>query len=380
MLSFILISSNERMKLPLFFRRIFFFVSFAIYTLAFGELFVRFANPQVLFPRYVSGTPWGVRGNIPNAHYWHTSPEVKVEFKINNQGMRAARDYAFVKPAGTCRIALFGDSFFMGYELNLKDTFAARLEERLRADHFNVEVLNFSVSGFGTAEMVRAYAGFGFRYDPDVVIFQWHSTDLDDNVRSNLFALKNGLLEGTGESYLPGIKIQDALMKLNTYRLVADNSHLYSLVRERTSNFIQRLLVKVTHNHNGAADKVQSRSAESQSDQMDIPYTMLLSAALFQHARQEILNEGRDFFVVDIPDRITRTSFRSSIGVIQNLVSDLNVISPLAAFDHLSSADTKLYYERGHFHLTPLAIDALVGVVSPSLEQSTKLQDCWTDQ
>ena len=103
---------------------------------------------------------------------------------------------------------------------------------------------------------------------------------------------------------------------------------------------------------------------------------MLLSAALLRYAQQMVIKDGRDFLIVDIPDRISRTSFKSWVSEILTLEPNLNVISPLAIFKHLASPSTKLYYERGHFHLTPLAIDAFVGVVAPRLEQSPGLRGC----
>lgn len=354
---------------------------FAVYTLIFGEIFVRIADPQVLLPRYVTSTPWGVRGNIPGAHYWHSTPEVSVEFKINSQGMRANHDFPLAKAAGTCRIALFGDSFFMGYELNLQDTFASRLEERLRADHFNVEILNFAVSGYGTAEMIRSYENFGRSFAPDVVIFQWHSTDLDDNVRSGLYELKGGRLQSTGRSYLPAIRIQDALMKVGIYRLIADNSHLYSLARERLSNMVQKMLVikeRLTRiDTNLAAEPPTGKKKDGLAA---ISYPAELSAALLRHAQQITRDERRDFFVVDIPDRMTRTSFKTSIGEVLDLAPDLNVIQPLEALGNRAAPDTKLYFELGHFHLTPVAIDILVNVAVPQLRQSLNLRGCRPDR
>ena len=95
-------------------------VALLAYTLLFAEGFIRLFDPQAVMPRYITGTPWGVRGNIPHADYWHHTPEVDVEYRINGQGLRADRDYPLAKPPGVCRIAVFGDSFFFGLEADLK--------------------------------------------------------------------------------------------------------------------------------------------------------------------------------------------------------------------------------------------------------------------
>src|SRR6185312_10254039 len=72
-----------------------------VYSLAFGEMFVRIVDPQPLMPRYVTAAPWGVRGNIPGAHYWHETGEVRVEYRINSEGMRDDREFVVEKAPGT---------------------------------------------------------------------------------------------------------------------------------------------------------------------------------------------------------------------------------------------------------------------------------------
>ena len=345
-------------------RRVFTFVGLAVYSLIFAELFVRIFEPQALMPRYVTGTAWGVRGNIPNARYWHHTPEVDVEYRINGQGMRADRDYSLAKPPGTRRVALFGDSFFMGYELDLKDTFAYKLEQRLNADGIESEVLNFSVSGFGTGEMIKTYENYARRFDPDVVIFQWHRTDPDDNVRSGLYRVVDGKVEPAAATYLPSIGVQDKLMEWKLYRLIADNSHLYSLVRETTAQSIKRLLVDVKSSDVEADGEETSAEAPAGSAAVE------LSGDLLLYARDMVEADGRRFVVIEVPRPETRKTYVSTAAVLPAAVRDqLEILSPLQAFNDAARPDLKLYYERGNRHLTPTAIDLLVGSVTPSIEE-----------
>ena len=62
-------------------RRVLLGVGLVLYTLLFAEGFVRVFDPQPLMPRYISGTDWGVRGNIPHARYWHHTPEIDVQYR-----------------------------------------------------------------------------------------------------------------------------------------------------------------------------------------------------------------------------------------------------------------------------------------------------------
>ena len=361
--------------------RLFKILALVAYSLAFAEAFVRVFSPQALVPRYVTGTPWGIRGNIPNARYWHQTPEVKVQYRINSQGMRADREYPFQKPTGTCRIAVFGDSFLVGYELDLNDTFTTQLEQRLRAQGFNAEVLNFSVSGFGTAEMLRAYERFGRKFDPDLVLFEWHSTDPDDNVRSGLYRLERGKISPGRAQYLPGIRAQDFLMKFRLYRLIADNSHLYAFIRERVAATVKGLLVARQHTLRGPTTITpeesvaanQGRSPATKGSSPDIE----LSAALLTHVQDMVLAEHRDFYVVEIPTRTSRTQFRSTIEMLPpDTREHLKIISPLAAFTKAARPDLKLYYERGHGHLTPTGARILTDEGLEAIEESPQLARC----
>jgi hypothetical protein len=354
-----------------------------IFTLGFGEGFVRVLCPQPVMPRYVTATPWGVRGNIPRAHYWHHTPEVTVEYRINGQGLRADRDYPPRKPAGTCRIAVFGDSLLMGYELDLKDTFTTQLEKLLRNQGCRAEVLNFSVSGFGTAEMLRTYEAFARQFDPDIVIFSWHVTDMEDNVRCALYRLHEGKLETANPTYLPGVTLQDFLMRSKLYRLVADNSQLYALLRERLDVFGKRLLLQARQSHLTAKDAAKEDSLADADDAAKAAQSqanVALSSAILTHAAEVVAADGKEFYLLEIPIRVSRERFRSSVEALSpDARARVRIVSPLAAFAAAARPDLKLYYERGEGHLTPMGVQLLAREAASALADSPHLASCKAD-
>jgi len=349
------------------------------FTLIFGEAFVRILCPQPVMPRYVTATDWGVRGNIPHARYWHYTPEVSVEYRINGQGMRADHDYPLGKPAGTCRVAVFGDSLLMGYEVDLRDSFSARLEEMLRAGGRSVEVLNFAVSGFGTAEMLRTYEAFARDFGPDVVLFSWHVTDMEDNVRSALYRLRDGKLENGNPSYLPGVKTQDFLMRFAAYRLIADHSQLYALLRERLGQFTKHLFVQFRQQPVSAKQTATS-GEEDEEDAMYAAHRQAnreLSSAIVERAAQVVAVDGREFYLIEVPIRVSRVEFRSSVDVLSpEVISHIRIISPLAAFERAARPDFKVYYEHGEGHLTPSGVQLLAKEVAQTLVKSPRLAAC----
>jgi hypothetical protein len=319
---------------------------------------------------------------MPNARYWHHTPEVDVEYRINSEGLRADRDYPFRKPSGTCRVAVFGDSFLIGYELDLKDTFTTRLEDLLRARGWRVEVLNFSVSGFGTAEMLHTYEAYARRFDPDIVMFSWHYSDVNDNVRSGLFRLNSGELENANSTYIPGGAVQDLLLGSALYRFIADNSQLYTLLRDRVVVFTKQMLVNLRQDRQhlnvapenddgGGVDEDELAHAAQEKANID------LSSAIVAHAAEEVAADGRDFYLVEIPMRISRTKFRSTVEVLSASVrSSINIISPMTVFSKAARPDLKLYYELGHGHFTPRAARLLAEEAADTLSRSARLNAC----
>ena len=363
-------------------RRTFIGIALLVYSVLLAEGFIRIFDPQAVMPRYITGTAWGVRGNIPNSHYWHHTPEVDVQYRINDQGLRANRDYPLQKSAETCRIGLFGDSFFFGLEADYKDTFGALLEQHLREAGFNLEVLNFAVGGFGTAEMLQTYDKFGVKFDPDIVIFSWEASDFDDNVRSDLYRLQDGRLERANAAYLPAVNVQDALMHYAVYRFISDHSQLYTFVRERFNRIVKQQLVSAQKARLGVAQAGDSDGDRAPGDDADVDEVAHrnrseLSGAILLHAQDEIVASGREFYLVDIPSRLSRTEFASTLGALPESVhSRIAIVSPLAALSKAARPDLKLYYEKGLGHFTPTGTEILVDETLKVLNSSARLAAC----
>ena len=81
----------------------------ALYALVFGELFFRAMAPQPLMPRYVTDGGDGIRQNIAGAVYRQKTPEVNVEIRINQAGLRRDSELPHEKANGTTRIVLTPD-------------------------------------------------------------------------------------------------------------------------------------------------------------------------------------------------------------------------------------------------------------------------------
>ncbi len=333
-----------------------------LYAIVFAEVFLRLFAPQPLMPRYVTAAPWGVRMNVPGAVYHQHTPEANIEIRINAQGMRGDRTYPLAKPPGTCRIALFGDSYFVGYEVDLEDSFAGRLEADLKAAGYNAEVLNFAVSGFGQAEELRAMKGQGLAFHPDVALIEWHRSDMADNVRAGTYRLTPSGLEDTGAQYTPATAITDFLQGQPVYRWLIENSHLYAAVRERIALFVKAVLVTFQAHRSNIEVRAPSL--------YDQPHASALDIALLKATLSEASAANAKPLIVDIPEFPTRTTFVSNFDLLpQNWILNGPFVTPVDAFRAAARPDLKIFYERGQFHLSPVGNGILAKVVADRSSQ-----------
>jgi hypothetical protein len=357
-------------------RRLILVPALALYALLLGEACVRVLDPQPMMPRYVTGTAWGIRGNLPGAVYRHVTPEVDVGYRINSQGLRADREYPLEPPPDACRVAVIGDSYFAGYEVEFEDTVARNLERALVAAGTPAEVLNFSVSGLGTAEMLRTYEGQIRRFSPDLLVAQWHYTDLDDNPRSGLYEVRDGQLRQAAREYLPSIAVQDTLNRFALYRFLSEHSQLYSFVRERAGGLGKQAISWLRQVGKPADPKVPAASVENAGPTGPGP-EQVLSALLLRRLGEATTTAGTDFLIVDVPDMLGRDKLVSVWDSLPaSVVRDLPVLHAAEVFAPLASPDTKLYFERGHRHLTPLASEALGKAIAARVRERLESGTC----
>jgi lysophospholipase L1-like esterase len=187
---------------------------------------------QVKFPRHVVAAPFGLRINQPNSTYRHKSPDIEVWFRINSQGMRADHDYPKAKPPGVQRILSLGDSFAIGYEVDVQDCFASVLERELRSRGYAVEVLNAGVSGYSTAEECLYLERELLQYEPDLVLVSFYTNDISDNLRTRLFKLEDDQLVADHESYVPLGRFGTFLNTNPVLSFLSSYSNAFALLKE----------------------------------------------------------------------------------------------------------------------------------------------------
>jgi len=325
-------------------------VIFAIVYFVFaGEVFLRFFAPEPILPRYVCATQYGIRGNEPNRNYWHTTPEYRINIRTNSAGIRADRDIPFEKNEGVKRIVLLGDSFGMGYGVDLEDTFSSQMENRLNATGLQCEVVNLSVSGHGTAEQLITLREQGFQYQPDVVLIAWHGSDLQDNVRSNLYRLEGGRLVQASKTYLPGVKTREFLFQFAVYRWMAEYSHMYSCLRENAAHLIKYTVLPAIRSLSNVNDSEEEPSEDAKK--RAAAYREKISIALLKEIEKECSSHGSHLLILDIPVKLDRMEFMSTFPVDKEKPHNFKIFSPIEIFKKQNGK--KLYWEESMGHFTP---------------------------
>lgn len=128
---------------------------------------------------------WSLR---PGASGWFTR-EGRAFIQVNAAGRRD-RGTLLDKPKDVYRIAVLGDSYSEAMQVEREQAYWALLPGRLAACGFapgrRIEVLNFGVSGYGTAQQYVMLETRAMRYRPDLVLLQFTN---GNDVKDNSFAL-----------------------------------------------------------------------------------------------------------------------------------------------------------------------------------------------
>lgn len=135
--------------------------------------------------------------------------------RVNSDGLRDI-EHEIEKPPQTYRIAILGDSYAEGLQVDLEKLFWKNLEDRLQGcfhlGDMKTEVINFGVSGFGTARELLMLRKKVWKYQPDLVVLAFLT---GNDIRDNSKALN-------GVDYIPYFELDDQAV------LVLDRSFLNS--------------------------------------------------------------------------------------------------------------------------------------------------------
>ena len=123
----------------------------------------------------------------PRAEGWYRK-EGEAYVRINSDGLRD-QEHSLTKAPDTFRIAVVGDSHPEALSVSLDEAFWWVMGKKLQeCDAFpgkKIEVLNFGVSGYGTAQELLTLREQVWKYSPDIVMLAvTTNNDITDNLRA----------------------------------------------------------------------------------------------------------------------------------------------------------------------------------------------------
>jgi hypothetical protein len=188
--------------------------------------------------------------------------------EINSAGLRD-REHAKEKPPATLRIAVVGDSYAEALQVPLEQAFWAVAERKLNEScpplsGRKVEMINFGVSGYGTAQELITVRRHVFDYSPDIVLLAFTTNnDVSDNSRAlkradeiPYFVLRGGRLT-----------LDDSFRDSRSFRLRKSlPSRAGAWLRDNS-----RVLQAVNHAHYAFKNYLAQRRTASQQQQASQP-------------------------------------------------------------------------------------------------------------
>ena len=150
---------------------------------------------EVLFYLYfpqptcaIKFSPWGFE-HIPNISFKHTteSKETISYITYNSEGFRGEAEFSVDKPADTLRVAILGDSYGEGAEVDYQYLHGTVLEQMLNeylaaanGRYRRAEVIKAGVYAYESCQEMRLFEARVQKYRPDVV-FVIYTGELDEN-------------------------------------------------------------------------------------------------------------------------------------------------------------------------------------------------------
>ena len=186
----------------------------------------------------------------PNVQQVLQEREWRQMWRSNSQGVRANRDYG-PKPSDTYRILVIGDSFTVGDQVRLEQTYPGVLQQRFdaRFGDRRVEVINAGYPGYGTANEARWLQKFGQSFEPNLVILGMTPNDLGENLCPLCVVARNGALARRHSSDQQRRKWEDQRRWHSVPGLI-NRSLLYQ--RLRATPLIRQLTLGYIYSHRHA--------------------------------------------------------------------------------------------------------------------------------
>ena len=305
----------------------------------------------------------------PGTHGWWRI-EGEAYIRINSDGLRD-EEHSKLKPKNTLRIAVLGDSYAEALQLPIEKTFWKTMERELNTcgcfGGMNVEVINFGVGGYGTAQELVTLRKKVWAYSPDIVILAFCSrNDIIDNSkvfngRSDMpyFYYDNGILT-PDETFRYSLKFRLKLSPLGkVFMWIKNNSRILQLVNRARIRVEQQKVI--SWNFKGRSIRFDDMDFIDPEDDEAWGEAWRVTDGLIVLMRNEVKAHGAGFLVVTLtdskqvnPDPLIRREFMERLGIKDLFYVDsrIKALGEREGFDVLNlAAPFQTYADKNEIYL-----------------------------
>ena len=314
-----------------------------ILAFAVGELllrqFYKFPQPQFLVIDPIVGHRFR-----PGIEGWF-SREGNGHVRINSAGLRD-KEYSIERDNSKKRMVVLGDSYTAALQVDIDETYHGLLEVEYGEQ---LEVLNFGVSGYGTAQELLTYKHYARKFQPDIVVLAFlPGNDIADNDKqlSNgyprpYYTLGSGGLELDNAFRTSAKHIRKDLF-YQIYYALTDNSIIFSLLDQlRYKTSVAPLLHGKDGeevDNQGASDLIYAPSSDKHKEAWQLTERLLVKLS------EEIEADGAVFVLLVLDSMPSQLTTQHNPYYVEQRIGDLCVRQHMIC--GFMAKPAMSYYER----------------------------------
>ncbi|MEZ2278272.1 MAG: SGNH/GDSL hydrolase family protein [Microcoleus sp.] len=269
---------------------------------------------------------------------WKLKPGVSGEWKgegasfvqVNSEGLRD-REHTKAKPPNTLRVAVLGDSFTEAIHVPIEQTFWSKLERKLAnceavKGRKKVEVINFGVQGYGTAQELVMLRKKVWDYSPDIVVLAFF---IGNDVINNSPKLEYDRYRPFFVYDASGKLVPD--MSFRTLRPIDRNRYAVSAIDKLPAWLVNnsRILqvvkkVELERKKQQLSNDFTNLSTQNFKEPTDAAWqdAWKITEGLILTIRDEVVQKNADFLVVTIGDP---AQVHPDVAMRQKFIKDNNI-------------------------------------------------------
>ncbi|MDM8531233.1 SGNH/GDSL hydrolase family protein [Anaerolineales bacterium HSG25] len=293
-------------------------------------------------------------------------------YRYNSMGIRSMPlEYSITPQPDVLRIALFGDSYTHGDDVTFENSWGYYLENNLKKNGIQAEVINFGVSGYGMDQAFLRWRKLGQKYSPDIVILGFDAENVNRNVNliRVIYKPKTGLPlskprfifadEALQVINVPAIlpeNIVNTMQNIETWELARHEYFFNS--QDNDSIWLKSRLIAFLFSLNSDTDS-QLYSLDKEPAQLTIK--------IIQQFKQEVEAEGHQFFVAHLPRHSHTATLLSQetlayTALLSEIAKTVTVIYPEDRLIEEAKASSLKALYKGHY--SPKGNEVIADVIA----------------